>query len=100
MILVRNVFRVKWGMIGEVADAFKASMPQGVARFGGHARILTDLSGPYNTLVLEMEVESLAQWEQNRSAMFADPSMQASMARTAQLIESGWCEFYTIEAQA
>ena len=28
MILVRNVFRVKWGMIGEVAEAFKANTAQ------------------------------------------------------------------------
>ena len=43
---------------------------------GRDAPVLTDLTGPFNTLVLEVEVESLAQWEKDRREMFADPQVK------------------------
>lgn len=100
MVLVRNVFRVKWGMVGEVLEPFKATLQRGADMFGGRARVMTDLTGPFHTIVLEFEVASLAQWEKDRGTMFADPDMQAAMARTNVHMDSGWSEFYTIEAEA
>ena len=103
MILVRTVFQAKFGSGGELArqmaDGMSASgqpMPAGAGRW----RILTDLtSGPFDTVVLEGEWESLAAWEQARRQMFADPAFQESMSGTADLIQSGRAELYTIEAQ-
>lgn len=43
---------------------------------GGRARILTDLSGPSNTVVQEIEVESLAAWERQRAEVFSRPDFQ------------------------
>jgi hypothetical protein len=103
MILVRTVFQAKFGKGGELAQQMAAGMnessmeaPMGAGRW----RILTDLSsGPFDTVVLEGEWNSLAAWEQARSQMFSDPSFQESMSRTAELIQSGRSELYTIEAQ-
>ncbi len=98
MILVRLVFRTKWGKASEVANAFKESERILGNRYG-HARmrVLTDLSGPFHTVVQEIEVESLAQWERTRGEIFANPEFQKNQASIDGLIESGSAEFYTIE---
>lgn len=62
-----------------------------------HGRILTDLSGPFDTVVQELEVESLAEWERIRAAMFNNPELQEAQASGENPFESGSTEFYTIE---
>ena len=97
MILVRYVFQAKWGMVGEVVAVFKESQKILGEQFG-RSRVLTDLSGPLMTVVQEIEVESLAEWERRRSEIYSRPRYQELQARAAALIESGRAEFYTIEA--
>jgi hypothetical protein len=98
MILVRMVFQVKWGHTHEVVADFKEFQEMMRQESGGQARILTDLSGPFNTVVQEIEVESLAAWERQRAEMFARPDFQERQARSPDIIESGRVEYYTIEA--
>ena len=103
MILVRTVFQATFGKGGDLARQMAGGMtdpamptPAGAGRW----RLLTDLSsGPFDTVVLEGEWESLAAWEQARRQMFSDPSFQEGMRGTAELISSGRSELYTIEAQ-
>ena len=101
MILVRNVFQAKFGKGGELAKLMVEGMrAEGGGGGGGRWRVLTDLtSGPFDTVVLEGEAESLAAWEALRRQMFADPSFGESMSRTAELIQSGHAEIFTIEGQ-
>jgi hypothetical protein len=61
-------------------------------------RILTDLSGPFDTVIQELEVESLAEWERLRGVMFSNPEFQEAEASLPDVIESGQTEYYTIEA--
>ena len=98
MILVRMVFQIKWGHVHEMVTDFKAFADIMRQESGGRVRILTDLSGPFNRIVQEIEVESLAAWERQRAEIFSRPDFQEAQARNANLIESGWVEFYTIEA--
>ena len=100
MVLVRIVFQAKWGRVGEVVDQFKQSeaMMRRISGSKNRVRILTDLSGPFNTVVEEIEVESLAEWERQRAALFADPEFQQRQAGLDLPFESGRIEFYTIEA--
>ncbi len=97
MILVRYVFQVKWGKAHEVVEAFKKAEAI-IGEKYGRVRILTDLSGPFNTVIQEVEVESLAEWEGHRAEVFALPEFQQMQADTFDLIESGRAEFYTIES--
>lgn len=100
MILVRNVFQAKFGKGGELAKAMVESM-RGMGEGSGRWSVLTDLtSGPFDTVVMEVEMESLAAWEEMRRQMFADPSFGESMASTDDLIQAGRAELYTIEAQS
>lgn len=95
MILVRDVFQAKFGKGDELVALFKENLEA----WGGqrNGRILTDVSGPFFTVVTEEEVESLSAWEETLSEVFADPEFEAWFARMLPLVESGSREFYTIE---
>ena len=104
MIVVRNVFQAKVGRAGELARAMAESMRGARETLGAEGgpsawRVLTDLSGPFDTVVLEVEGESLAGWERARSEMFASPEFQENFTRTAELMVSGRSELYTLEAR-
>jgi hypothetical protein len=99
MILFRLIFQAKLGKGGELAAKMVRGM-HGRPGSMGRWRVLTDLaSGPFDTVVMESETESLAVMEQQRAAMFADPAMGEMMAATGDLIASGRAELYTIEGR-
>ena len=100
MILVRFVCQAKFGKASEVVAGFKQSGEIVRTMVGPNvrARILTDLSGPFDTVIQEIEVESLAEWERLREVIFSNPEVQEAEAALPGVIESGQTEFYTIEA--
>ena len=63
-------------------------------------RVLTDLSGPFDTVIQEVEAESLAEWEQARAKLFGLPSFRESMSRMQGMIVSGRNELWTVEGEA
>ncbi len=97
MILVRQIFQAKFGMAGKLAQEMLQSMSGAREPLAGNMRVLTDLSGQFDTVVIELEFESLAAFEQRRSEMFSDPQFAEGFQRTAGMIESGRSEFFTIE---
>ena len=101
MILVRQTFKAKFGKAGEVAAQMTEhnAVLSRVLGSDHHWRILTDLSGEFDTVVLEIEVQSLADWETTRGRMFQDPEFRASISRSTELLESGTSRFFTIESQ-
>ncbi len=68
-------------------------------RTPGKFRVLTDLSGDFDTVVLEGVHESLAAWEQFRASLFASPEFQNSDDRSDEFIVSGRQEYFAIEAE-
>jgi hypothetical protein len=99
MILARIVLQAEWGKAQAAVEEFKqsADIMRRIAGPNMRARILTDLSGPFDTVVQEFEVESLAEWERLRTAIFSDPEFQQRQTGDS-LFKSGSMEFYTIEA--
>lgn len=95
MILVRNVFQAKYGKGNELVALAKEFSESGSTRYW--SRILTDLSGPFFTVITEMEVESLTEWEQYIKEAFSKPEFGEWFARMEELVESGRREFYNIE---
>lgn len=61
--------------------------------------MLTDLSGPFDTIVWEVEAESLAEWETMRVRLFELAAFRDSMARMQELVVSGRNELWTVEAE-
>ena len=100
MIVVRTVLHAQFGKGGELAAEFKSVAAQMSAEMGspGGWRVLTDLSGPFDTVVQEVEVPSLAEWEQSRAKLFQTSSFRESFGRIQALVVDGRNELWTVEA--
>lgn len=99
MIVIRNVFRLKFGKAREAL----ALMKQGIAIqnrvMAGEAvstRILTDVTGPFYTLVLEITAPNLAAFESNAPRMFGDKEWQENYKKVGEFVESGYREVFTL----
>jgi hypothetical protein len=105
MIIVRTVFQGLYGKGGELAALQTATAEKFIAELGGgHPwKVMSDLSGPFDTVVLELEVASLAEWEGIRSRMFASAAFREAMATTMgaarAMTVSGRTEYWTVEGQ-
>ena len=98
MILVRDVFRVKFGQAREALAAWKeiGDYMTKKGQLPGSHRVLTDLVGPYYTVVLEMTVGSLAEWEERGRAAMQDPEWRARYQKFTPFAESGYREIFNI----
>ena len=98
MLVARQVFRAKYGRGDELVAHFKefnARMRE-VDGTAPRFRILTDASGPFFTVVTEVEVENFAAWEGSFRDSMARPWMGEWFGRMTPLVESGSREFYTV----
>ena len=100
MIVVRTVLQAKFGSGGKLAATFSESASAMMAEAGTPRRwrVLTDLSGTFDTVVQEIEVESLAAWETMRVRLFEAAAFRDSMATMQELVVSGHNEYWTLEA--
>ena len=101
MIVVRNVFRLKFGKAKEAVDLWKEGLA--LARKLGFQsksnRVLTDLVGPFYTVVFESTFESLSNFENAAKAVMGNPEWQAWYAKVSALTESGYREVFNIAAE-
>ncbi|MBI1795562.1 MAG: hypothetical protein HYR74_00765 [Candidatus Eisenbacteria bacterium] len=82
MLIVRDVFTAKPGQASKLAKLFKGmakDMPG-----TGPARVLTDLVGDYNTVVMEFEFKNLGEYEK---AMMEYSNMQKTPENTQRMAE-------------
>ncbi len=102
MIVVRTVLQGKFGTGGKIAATLSEVSKAMMAGMGTPRRwrVLTDLSGPYDTVVQEVEAESLAEWETMRVKLFELGAFRESMATMQELVASGRNELWTIEAES
>lgn len=100
MIVVRFVLQTKSGKAEDVVKNIQknAEMMRRLTGTEGKVRLLTDLSGPFDTVVQEIELESLAEWERVRAKIFSDPEFQTTQSDGESPVVSGRTEFYTLEA--
>jgi hypothetical protein len=94
MIVVRGIFQAKYGKGDEVVQLFKERNAMWPPR--RKSRILTDLSGPFFTVVSEGEYESFAEFQAEGQQIFGDPRFAAWFERMTALVESGCREFYNL----
>ncbi len=98
MLIARQVFQAKYGRDDELVTHFKqfnARMQQEDGP-GPRFRILTDASGPFFTVVTEIEVENFAAWEGSFRESMARPWMGEWFSQMVPLVESGKREFYNV----
>ena len=99
MIVVRNVFQLKFGKAREAVALIKegvAIQKKALAGVDFSTRLLTDVTGPFYTLVLELTVPNLAAFETYAPRLFADKDWQANYQKMAPLVESGHREVFTV----
>ena len=99
MIVIRNVFQLKFGKAREAVALFK----EGIAiqkRIATNkefsTRLLTDVTGAFYTIVLEITVPNLAAFEAEAPRLMGDKDWQTNYQKTVALVESGYREIFTI----
>lgn len=96
MIVVRDVFRLKFGkakdMKALVKEAYKLNTPMDMK----NTRILTDLTGPSYTMVFESTFNSLADFESSLQKMFSSKEWEAHYQKMILLVESSIREIYSV----
>ena len=93
MIIVRNTFAARPGKAGAlVAQLKEMAVSAGLK----NPRFLTDVSGDYNTVVMEHEVSSLAEFEAGYESYMNDPAVKATAAGYTDHWTSGKREFFKV----
>jgi len=97
MIIVRNVFRLKFGKTRDAVALWKEGA-EIMRKSGAPApdRMLTDLVGPFYTLVVENKSASLAQFEETIKSVQKNPDWQAWYQKFSALVESGHREVFNL----
>jgi hypothetical protein len=99
MVVIRNVFRLKFGKAREAVALFKeglAIQKRVGARMDFSTRLLTDVTGPFYTVVLELTVPSLGAFEGEAPKLMGDKDWQANYQKIGSLVESGYREIFTL----
>ena len=96
MLIIRETFIAKPGQAGKLAKLFRRAFP------ASHGRVLTDFVGNYNTVIMEMEVENLAafeeQYNQYRQGNMGDidPEVLEQLKNYTDMWESGKREIFQV----
>jgi len=95
MILVRNIFQIKFGRMKEAREMWKEGMK--FLNSANHPRLLTDLTGPFYTLIMESTHKDLASLEADMRNDMSQAAFGAWYQKFIPLVDSGRREMYTIE---
>jgi hypothetical protein len=90
---------VKFGKAREAVALFKEGIAiekRVGAGDGFSTRLLTDVTGPFYTVVSEIGVPNLAAFEGQAPRLMWDKDWQANYQKNAALVESGNREIYTL----
>lgn len=94
MIVIRNCFVAKPGSASKLAAQLKdaASVATGVARF----RVLTDLTGDFNRVILEYEAENMGEFEARMKDYRSNEAFRDKMKGYTDLYVTGSREILQI----
>ena len=97
MIVIRNVFRLKFGKAREAVALFKeGNAIQKRAGTDFPTRLMTDVTGPFYTVILEITAPSLTAFEAGAPKLMGDKDWQANYQKIAALVESGYREVFSV----
>ena len=94
MFVVREIFVAKPGQAGKLAKLCKKGMPE--------MKVMTDYMGDFNTVVIEQEVATLAEWEKMMEDMRAgkgpkmDPAVEEEFKHYTDMYLTGRREVWRI----
>ena len=99
MVVIRNVFHLKFGQAKQVLPILKeglAIQQRLAAGMDLSARLLTDVTGPFYTVVLELTVPSRSSMETTAPRMMSDKEWQANYQKLVPFVESGYREVFNV----
>ena len=96
MILVRDIFQVKFGRMKEAREIWKEMFKLMPAPDGNKPRLLTDLTGQYYTLVMESTYKDLTSYETSMRDGMGDQRVGTLYQKFIPLVDSGRREIFTI----
>ena len=97
MYLVRDVFRCKPGKAKELAARFKEVVPSMEREdHFRNVKVMVDAVADYWTVVLEAEVESLADFEKHMADFSQRDEVRAVMAGYMEILNGGHRELYRL----
>lgn len=86
MIIVRNVFIARPGSASKLAAQFKAAAAAGkLPRY----RVLTDLTGEFNRVVLEYEVDNIGGFEAQQKEYATNEALRSALKGYTDLYYTG-----------
>jgi hypothetical protein len=96
MIVIRNVFQLQFGRAKEALELLKEGAKFADKEASSPARVLTDLTGPFYTLVLEISHQNLAAYEAAMKRMSESKEWGAWYRNFSPLVVSGHREIFTV----
>jgi hypothetical protein len=97
MIVVRDVFRLKFGQARQAVAAWKEGRAIMEPLMKTHSpRIMTDLVGNFYTLVFESSYKDLHDYEELMKAGMANESWKKWYGTLVPFVESGHREIFTV----
>ncbi|HYM21427.1 MAG TPA: hypothetical protein VEW28_10560 [Candidatus Kapabacteria bacterium] len=94
MVIVRDVFQLKFGMAKDAIAAMKEIVPVMTKEMPNSMRVLVDVTGKSYTMVIEVEYPSLGAYEESMSKGSSDPAMQTWYGKFKPLCESSFKEVF------
>jgi hypothetical protein len=101
MVVVRDIFRLKFGQSKEAMALWKeAATSLRTSGYGAqNVRLLTDLAGsPFYSVILESTFNSVAEWEKAHQAARDNATWKALYAKIIPFTESGHREILSVVA--
>ncbi|MBI2448896.1 hypothetical protein HYV49_01220 [Candidatus Pacearchaeota archaeon] len=99
MLIVREIFTAKPGQAGKLAKLFKKGFSH-----DPNVRVMTDMVGNYNTVIVEMQVNSLAEFEKAMEEYRSgkpdpkmDPKVAEEMSKYTEMYLEGKREIFRLE---
>ena len=96
MIIVRDVFRLKFGKAKDAKSLMQESKKIMSEDRLKKSRILFDLVGPAYTMVLEGSYASLSDYEKEMASVFNKEEWQSWYQKFIPLIEKSYREIFTV----
>jgi len=96
MIVVRNVFKLKFGKAKEVKVLMQEAVSINKKNGINDVRVLTDITGPSYTMVFETTHESLAVFESKIHTILGSPEWGKMYEKFIPFVDSAYREIFTI----
>ncbi|MGH9383742.1 MAG: hypothetical protein ACRD2N_05600 [Vicinamibacterales bacterium] len=98
MYLIRDIMYCKPGKVRAMVEKYHAMNKLTESMGLGAMRVMTDYGGErYWTVIAEIEVPSIEEYETTGQKMMADPKFQDIMKGYHELVDSGRREIFRIE---